>query len=109
MIIATKKWICLKITSVILIPLMFWFIINFASIYDQDHNKIIGFFSDPISKFLLVLLLIMAFFHSALTISEIFEDYVKEDKIKSVANKLLYFFAIIFPLFTITVLIKFSL
>ena len=79
------------------------------SLYDQNYNQIISFFSDQIVKFILSLLLIMAFFHTALTISEIFEDYIHNEKIKSVANKLLYFFAIIFPLITITVLLKFGL
>ena len=109
MINATKKWIFLKISSLILIPLMVWFMINFISIYDQDYDQIIVFFSNQTTKFLLSLLIITAFFHTALTISEIFEDYVHEEKIKSVANKLLYFFAIIFPLITIIVLLKFSL
>ena len=45
---------------------------------------------------------VIAFFFSALTISEIFEDYIKDQKIKNVANKLLNIFAIIMPLITIT-------
>ena len=109
MINATKKWIFLKISSFILIPLMVWFMINFISIYDQDYDQVIAFFSNQTTKFLLSLLIINAFFHTALTISEIFEDYLHEEKIKSVANKLLYFFAITFPLITIIILLKFSL
>ena len=105
----TKKWLFLKVSSAILIPLMIWFVINFVSVYDQNYNQVISFFSDQIVKFILSLLLIMAFFHTALTISEIFEDYIHNEKIKSVANKILYFFAIIFPLITITVLLKFGL
>ena len=109
MINATKKWIFLKVSTFILIPLMVWFVLNFVSIYNQDYNQVITYFSDQKTKFLLSLLIITAFFHSALTISEIFEDYIHEEKIKSVANKLSYFFAIIFPLITISVLLKFSL
>ena len=37
MINATKKWIFLKVSSVILIPLMVWFIINLVSIYEKDY------------------------------------------------------------------------
>ena len=109
MINATKKWIYLKISSIIPIPLMTWFIINFALIYDQSHREIVAFFSNQPANLLLSLLLITAFFHSALTISEIFEDYIQVEKIKIFANKLLYFLAIIIPLITITVLLKFSL
>ena len=62
MINATKKWIFLKVSTIILIPLMIWFVINFVSVYDQNYNQVISFFSDQIVKFILSLLLIMAFF-----------------------------------------------
>jgi len=44
---------------------------------------------------------VLAFFFSALTISEIFEDYLHDVKIKNVANKALNLFAILIPLLTI--------
>ena len=37
MINVTKKWLFLKISSVILIPLMLWFIINLVSILSLIH------------------------------------------------------------------------
>ena len=98
---STKKWLLLKYSSVTLIPLMFWFILNLASIYDADYNTIINFFSDSFSKILFSLFVIFAFFFSSLTISEIFEDYISDEKIKNVANKVVYIFAIIIPLLTI--------
>ena len=36
----TKKWLFLKISSVILIPLMIWFIINLVSIYYKSYLEI---------------------------------------------------------------------
>ena len=44
--LATKKWIFLKISSVILLPLMFWFVVNFIEIYDQNHFELVEFFSN---------------------------------------------------------------
>ena len=109
MIIATKKWIFLKISSVILIPLMTWFIINLVSVYDKDYFDIINFFSNQPTKFLTSLLMIVAFFNSSLSISEIFEDYIHDEKIKNVANKALYIFAIIIPLITITIIFNLTI
>ena len=74
--LATKKWILLKISSVILLPLMFWFIINFVKIYDNDYLDVVKFFTNPVSKFLFSLFIIFAYFFSSLTISEVFEDYI---------------------------------
>ena len=42
--LATKKWIFTKASSVILLPLMLWFILSFVSIYDQGYLEILNFF-----------------------------------------------------------------
>ena len=99
--IATKKWIFLKLSSIVLIPLMLWFIVNFVSIYDKSYFEVLNFFSDSLNKFLFSLFIIFAYFFSALSISEVFEDYIKNDKIKNVANKLLYVSSVVIPLITI--------
>ena len=101
---STKKWIFLKVSSLALIPLMLWFILNFISIYDKGFVEIIEFFSNTTSKFLFSLFIIFGFFFSALSISEVFEDYIEENNLKNVANRLLYLSAIIIPLFTILLL-----
>ena len=94
----------MKISSVILIPLMLWFILNLVSIYDKDYIDIVIFFSTQPSKVLVTAMLIFAYFFSALSISEVFEDYIQDEKIKNAANKALNIFAIIVPLITIIVI-----
>jgi len=109
MINATKKWIFLKVSSIILIPLMVWFIINLVLIYDKDYVDIVNFFSTQPSKFLTSLLMIVAFFYSSLSISAIFEDYIHDEKIKNVANKAIIIFAIIIPLITIIIIFNLTI
>ena len=82
MIIATKKWIFLKFSGAILVPLMIWFILNLIAIYDQGYNEVMIFFTNSLSKFLFSIFIINAYFFSALSISEVFEDYIKNSKIK---------------------------
>ena len=101
---ATKKWLFLKISSVVLIPLMAWFIINLVSIFDKDYIDVVAFFSNQPSKILVSLLMVFAYFFSALSISEIFEDYIQDEKIKNAANKAVNIFAIIMPLITIMII-----
>ena len=98
---STKKWIYTKISSLILIPLMIWFLISFVSIYDKGYLEIIEFFSSKASKVLFSLLVVIAFFFYKLTISEIFEDYLHDEQTKNVANKVLNLFAIVVPILTI--------
>jgi len=104
MIPATKKWLFLKVSSLILLPLMFWFIINLVNIYDKNHQDIVEFLTSQPSKFLISLFLVFAYFFSSLSIIEVFEDYIQDEKIKNAANKALNFFAIIIPIITIFVI-----
>jgi succinate dehydrogenase / fumarate reductase membrane anchor subunit len=100
----TKKWILMRVSSVVLIPLMTWFILNLVSVFNKDYVDIVNFFSNQPSKILVSLLLVFAYFFSALSISEVFEDYIQDEKIKNVANKALNIFAILVPLITIIVI-----
>jgi succinate dehydrogenase / fumarate reductase membrane anchor subunit len=98
---STKKWLFIKLSSLFLIPFMAWFIINFVSILNNDYNKLIVFLSEQPSKILFSIFVFLSLFFYSLTISEIFEDYVSNEKIKNVANKLVYIFAILLSLGTI--------
>ena len=104
MINATKKWIFLKISSAILVPLMIWFLFNLVSFYDKNYDEVLLFFVSQPSKLLFSLFIVFAYFYSALSISEVFEDCIESEKIKNVANKLLYLFAIIIPILTLVLL-----
>ena len=99
--ISTKKWLFTKYSSVLLIPFMIWFIINLTSIYDKDYTNLVNFFTTEPSKIFFSIFIVVAYFFSALTISEIFEDYISDKKIKNVANKSLKIFAITIPILTI--------
>ena len=109
MISATKKWIFLKVSSAILVLLMLWFIINLVSIYDKSYEEVLLFFTSQPTKFIFSLFIIFAYFYSALSISEVFEDYIENEKLKNVANKLLYLSAIVIPISTLFILFRLSL
>ena len=109
MISATKKWIFLKVSSVVLVPLMLWFLFNLVSFYDKSYEEVLIFFTSQPTKFIFSLFIIFAYFYSALSISEVFEDYIENEKLKNVANKLLYFSAIVIPISTLFILFRLSL
>ena len=88
---------------------MIWFLFNLVSFYDKDYDEVLLFFTSQPTKFLFSLFIIFAYFYSALSISEVFEDYIENEKLKNVANKLLYLFAIIITISTLLILYKLSL
>ena len=97
----TKKWVFLRVSSAILIPLMTWFAISLSSIYDKSYIEVLTFISSQSSKLLFSTFLTFAYVFSALSISEVFEDYIQDKNIKNAANKTLNIFAIVFPLIII--------
>ena len=109
MINATKKWIFLKVSAAIMVPLMVWFLFGLVSVYDKSYDEVFLFFTTQPSKFLFSLFIIFGYFYSALSISEVFEDYIENEKLKNVANKSLYLFAIVVPISTLLLLFKLSL
>ena len=106
MISATRKWILLKISSLLMVPFMIWFLIKFVSVYDKDYQSVIEFFSNQSSAIIFSIFIIITFFHSALSISEIFEDYIDNEKTRKFANMMVYLSSLIIPAITIITLVK---
>ena len=97
----SQKWIFQRISALIVVPLIIWFLISLISLSTGDYNSVINFFNEPLFLILTIILLISGFFHAKMGLSEIYEDYIQDEKIKNVANKLLNIFAIVMPLITI--------
>ena len=106
MINATRKWIFLKVSSLLMVPFMIWFLIKFVSIYDGNYQKIVEFFSTQPSTIIFSIFIVITFFHSALSISEIFEDYIDNKKTRKFANSMVYLSSFIIPAITIIILIR---
>ena len=106
MIKATKKWLVIKISSGLLIPFMIWFLINFVSLLDANNSQLVVFLSSLSTKVIFTIFLILAFTFFTLTITEVFEDYIGNLKIKNAANRLLVLFSILFTVLLIIFLIK---
>jgi len=102
---ASRKWIFQRISALIAAPLIIWFLISLISLSNKDYNSVINFFSKPLFSFLAIILLIAGFFHAKIGLSEIFEDYIQDKKIKNVANLLTSLLSIVVPLVTIILLL----
>ena len=102
---ATRKWIMQRASALIIAPLIVWFLLSLISLSTGDYNSVINFFSKPLFVSLTIILLIAGFFHAKIGLSEIFEDYIHDEKIKNVANILTFLLSIIVPSITIILLL----
>ena len=102
---ASRKWLLQRISALIVSPLIIWFLISLISLSTGNYSSVIDFFGKPIFLFLTIILLITGFFHAKIGFSEIFEDYINDEKIKNVANLLILLLSILIPLITIILLL----
>ena len=106
MINATRKWILLKLSSFLMVPFMIWFLIKFVSIYDSDYQSVVNVFSNQFMAIVFSIFITITFFHSALSISEIFEDYISNENTRKFANMMVFLSSFLIPLITIITLCK---
>ena len=101
----TRKWILHRISAIILAPLYFWFYFSLISLSTKNYSEAIYFFKNPLFVILTILLFFIGFFHSKISLNEIFEDYIHNQKTKDVANLLVLIFSIIIPVIILILLI----
>ena len=101
----TRKWMFHRISAIILAPLFFWFYFSFISLSKKNYQEVIYFFENPLFKVLSIALFFIGFFHAKISLSEIFEDYIHNKKIKDAANLLVLILSIIVPVITLILLV----
>ena len=101
----TRKWILHRISAIILAPLYVWLYFSLISLSTKNYSEAIYFFKNPLFAILTILVFFVGFFHAKISLNEIFEDYIHNQKIKDVANLLVTILSIIVPLIILILLI----
>ena len=101
----TRKWVLHRASAIILAPLYIWVYFSLISLSTKNYSEAIYFFDNSLFQVLTIIVFFVGFFHARISLSEIFEDYVHNQKIKDVANLLVLIFSIIIPLIILILLI----
>ena len=101
----TRKWILHRVSAIILAPLYVWLFFSLISLSTKNYLEAIYFFKNPLFSILTITIFFAAFFHAKISLSEIFEDYIHNQKIKNVANILALILSIIIPVIILILLI----
>ena len=101
----TRKWILHRISATILAPLYVWLYFSLISLSTENYSEAIYFFKNPLFVILTIMVFFVGFFHAKISLNEIFEDYIHNQKIKDVANIFTLIFSIIIPVIILILLI----
>ena len=101
----TRKWVLHRLSAIILAPLYTWLFFSLIVLSTKNYLEAIYFFKNPLFTILTIIVFFVAFFHVKISLSEIFEDYIDDKKIKDVANVLALISSIIIPVIILILLI----
>lgn len=72
-------WWMQRVSAVALVPLVMWFLAAIIAKTGADYTAFVAWVRNPITAILMALLLIALFYHAALGLQVIVEDYVHSD------------------------------
>jgi len=101
----TRQWILHRISGIILAPLYVWLYFSLISLSTKNYSEAIYFFKNPLFGILTIMVFFVGFFHAKISLNEIFEDYIHDEKTKDVANLLVLILSIIIPVIILILLI----
>ena len=71
-----QHWWLQRLTSVALVPLSIWFVVSLLALPSLDHATVIAWMGQSWTALLLIVLVLVATWHSQLGVRVVVEDYV---------------------------------
>ena len=105
---ALNHWITQKISALILLPLLWWFLFIFKDFINKDYSSQILWMKNFSNSSLLTLFIIIALFHLRLGLTVVIEDYIHNLKSKNFLLSLITILCLLFSVFTIIVIYMIS-
>ena len=81
----TSHWWGQRLSALALIPLTVWFVVSLVAMTGATHGEFLVWASSPVVAGLLVLLILATFWHGALGVQVVIEDYVHDEALKFTA------------------------
>ena len=102
---ALNKWIIQRVSAVVLMPLLLFFLYSLVDLVNKDYTGALDFFDNYFSIIIFTLFLIFAGLHLKLGLSEIIEDYIQDERLKRVLNKITMLYSAVLPVVGIVSLV----
>lgn len=103
------RWWHQRLTAVALVPLTLWFGFSVALLGSADYYTVIDWIAHPVNAVLMILLLAAGFWHGALGVQEVIEDYVSTEWKKVVLLLLVQLAAVVLALAGVFAVLRIAL
>jgi succinate dehydrogenase / fumarate reductase membrane anchor subunit len=75
-------WWAQRVTAIALVPLTIWFVCSVIALAGADRAAFAAWVGHPLPAVLLILLLIATFYHGALGLQVVIEDYLANEALR---------------------------
>jgi len=104
-----QHWWAQRVTAVALVPLVLWFVIAVLGLVGADRTALVAWVRSPMPAVFLILLLVATFYHVALGLQVVIEDYVHGEAMRIGALLVIRFLCIVFAARGILAVLKMAL
>jgi succinate dehydrogenase hydrophobic membrane anchor protein len=101
----TRKWILHRLSGIIVAPLYVWLYFSLIMLTTKNYSEAIYFFQNSLFEILTITVFFIGFFHAKISLTEIFEDYIHNKKIKNILNILVLILSVIIPVIILILLV----
>ena len=102
-------WWAQRVTAIALVPLVLWFVIAVIGLAGADRATLIEWLRHPVPTVLWALLLVATFYHAALGLQVVIEDYVENEALRLGLLMIMKFAVLLLAALGIFSLLKLSL
>jgi succinate dehydrogenase / fumarate reductase membrane anchor subunit len=104
-----EHWWRQRVTALALVPLVLWFVISLIGLVGADRAALVAWVRQPMPAMLLILLLVATFYHAALGLQVVIEDYIHGEAMKLGAIVVMRLLCIVFVARGILAVLKLAL
>ena len=105
----SHHWWVQRLTALALVPLSLWFVCSLVCISSKGYQAAVDWISNPVHTVLLIIFLGALYYHAALGMQVVIEDYIESEWQKITALILVKFLALFTGLISIFAVLKVSL
>jgi succinate dehydrogenase / fumarate reductase, membrane anchor subunit len=104
-----EHWWRQRVSALALVPLTLWFVIAVIGLVGADHAAFVAWVRSPMPAVFLILLLVATFYHTALGLQVVIEDYIHGEITRLATLLVMRFLCIIFAVRGIFAVLKMAL
>jgi len=104
-----EHWWKQRITAIALVPLVLWFVIAVIGLVGADRTALVAWMHNPMSAVFMILLIVASFWHAALGLQVVIEDYIHGEAMRLTVLIVMRLLCVLFVVRGILAVLKLAL